>query len=91
MACLDYRCSPLMPQMLAAVQRHLKSWRAEALSLLLHSMACLGCGEGPLIFDEVTGERSVDYGDLCHRVAQETGSGEAKYWPLDERKAMENI
>eukprot|EP00438_Fugacium_kawagutii_P001755 Skav227132 [mRNA] locus=scaffold133:203724:208920:- [translate_table: standard] len=66
MSCLDYRCSPLLPQLLEATTRHLAS-----LGLLLHSIASLGLGgDGPLIFDDVDGQRSHDLGNLTAALAQ---------------------
>ncbi|CAE7749007.1 SETD4 [Symbiodinium pilosum] len=73
MACMDYRCVPLLPHLLDAVERSLTNFRVEALSLLLHSIASLGLGGEQVIFDEVDGSRTRDYGPLCAMVIQELG------------------
>ncbi|CAJ1396325.1 unnamed protein product [Effrenium voratum] len=72
MASLDYRCVPLLPTLLESVETNLRSWRLEALSLLLHSLASLGLAEGPVIFD-TQDQRSSDYGSLCQALALELG------------------
>lgn len=75
MTCLDYRCTPLLPQLLSATERHLRAWRVEALSLLLHSLASLGLGgQEPVIFDDIFGDRSSDFSGLCAKLAQELAS-----------------
>ncbi|CAL1169324.1 unnamed protein product [Cladocopium goreaui] len=72
MNCLDYRCAPLLPQLLEVTRRHLATWRVEALSLLLHSIASLGIGgTSPLIFDDAAGHRSGDFAGLTAKLAQE--------------------
>ncbi|CAE8700273.1 unnamed protein product [Polarella glacialis] len=77
MACLEYRCAPLLPSLLDSVQRCLPNWRTEALSLLLHSLASLGLaspsGAEPIVFDLVDGRRSEDYSQLCRQIVQELG------------------
>ncbi|CAK9055997.1 unnamed protein product [Durusdinium trenchii] len=78
MASLDYRCAPLMPQLLPAVLRHVKAWRVEALSLLLHSLSSLGLGgDDPIMFDDDSGERSPDYSGICQKLAQELANRDA--------------
>eukprot|EP00933_Yihiella_yeosuensis_P011364 TRINITY_DN11861_c0_g5_i1.p1 TRINITY_DN11861_c0_g5~~TRINITY_DN11861_c0_g5_i1.p1 ORF type:complete len:521 (+),score=87.82 TRINITY_DN11861_c0_g5_i1:36-1565(+) len=76
MACLEYRCSPLLPTLLNSVERTLPNLRTEALSLVIHSMAMLGLGENssePLVFDLMDGSRSKDYSQLCRQTAQVLG------------------
>lgn len=78
MTCLEYRCAPLMPTLLDAVERHLLAWRTEVLSLLLHSLTALGlagqreAGER-VVFDVGRGELSRDYSNLCVLIARELG------------------
>lgn len=74
MACLEYRCAPLLPRLLDAVEGGLSSWRTEALTLTLHSVASLGLGSGDsVIFDLMDGSRSRDYSQLCKKLAEEIG------------------
>lgn len=75
MTCLEYRCAPLLPTLLDAVERHLKSWSTEVLTLLMYSLASLGFGHvdhaAPLIFETMDGDLSRDYSSLCRQVAQQ--------------------
>jgi hypothetical protein len=76
MACLEYRCPPLMPPLLDAVEKHIKEWRAEVLTLLLHSTASLGLGKAgkhqdKIHFEMQGGEESRDYGTVCVSIAEE--------------------
>jgi len=76
MACLEYRCAPLLPALLDAVERHMGEWRVEVLTLLLHSAASLGLGgaEGePVEFDEEGGARGRDHGQICRLIMDELG------------------
>lgn len=76
MACLDYRCAPLLPTLLESVERHLELWRTDVLTLVLHSLTSLGlgCAPGePLCFDLEDGSRSRDFGGLVAAVAAEVG------------------
>eukprot|EP00930_Biecheleria_cincta_P013459 TRINITY_DN11980_c0_g5_i1.p1 TRINITY_DN11980_c0_g5~~TRINITY_DN11980_c0_g5_i1.p1 ORF type:complete len:531 (+),score=111.54 TRINITY_DN11980_c0_g5_i1:31-1593(+) len=75
MASLEYRCAPLLPRLLRAVERGLEGWRTEALSLMLHSLASLGLGggAGPVVFDNLDGSRSPDFSHICGLLGQELG------------------
>eukprot|EP00439_Symbiodinium_sp_Y106_P059752 s503_g8.t1 len=73
MACLDYRCVPLLPHLLDAVERSMANFRTQALSLLLHSIASLGLGGEQVIFDDLDGSRTRDYSQLSGQILQELG------------------
>lgn len=77
MACLEYRCGPLMPFLLAKVIDNLTSWRHEVLTLLLHSVASLGLGcsnsATEIRFDLGDGTMSEDYSYVCRLLAEELG------------------
>jgi len=76
MACLEYRCGPLLPSLLDAVAQHLHLWRLEVLTLLLHSTASLGLAgtqRDPITFDMEGGTASHDYGGTCREIAEEIG------------------
>lgn len=77
MACLEYRCPPLLPRLLDAVERHLRAWRTEVLTLALHSAAALGLGRARLgrpdkiVFEFKDGIDSRDYSRTCDKIAEE--------------------
>lgn len=73
MACLEYRCAPLLPTVLEAAERHLELWRTDVLALLLHSVCSLGLGRvpgdtEPIVFDFEDGSRSRDFGGLAEQL-----------------------
>lgn len=71
MACLAYRCSPILPVLLDAMEQNLKHWSVEALSLSLYSVASLGLGgDGGLQFDLLAGV-SRDYSHICAMLVDE--------------------
>jgi len=76
MSCLEYRCGPLLPFLLEAVESQLSLWRTEVLSLLLHSVASLGLSGAngqPVEFELLDGTTSRDYSHLCSLLAEELG------------------
>eukprot|EP00927_Polykrikos_kofoidii_P021603 TRINITY_DN20397_c0_g1_i1.p1 TRINITY_DN20397_c0_g1~~TRINITY_DN20397_c0_g1_i1.p1 ORF type:complete len:576 (-),score=100.80 TRINITY_DN20397_c0_g1_i1:185-1747(-) len=78
MTCLEYRCVPVLPTLLDAVERNLSQWRTEVLSLILHSLVSLGLAggngsEAEVFFAIGNGNSSRDYGHLCSRIAGELG------------------
>jgi len=80
MSCLEYRCAPLLPQLLEVVERNLLQWRTDVLALLLHSIASLGiagCDSGqsddPVVFDLPGGLQSRNFSGLSNLLAAELG------------------
>jgi len=74
MACLDYRCAPLLPQLLSAAETNVKEWRTDVLSLLLHSVVSLGIfGKDPVVFELLGGQASKDFRGLAEVLARELG------------------
>jgi len=76
MACLEYRCAPLLPTVLDAIESHLHHWKTEVLTLTLYSLSLLGLAGGrqdTLEFDLMDGSRSRDYSNLGTLIAVELG------------------
>lgn len=79
MACMEYRCAPLLPQLLEAAEQNVSHWRTDVLTLLLHSVASLGLGgassghQEAVAFDDASGSRSRDFSRLAARLAEELG------------------
>jgi len=73
LACLEYRCAPLLPTLLDAIERGLSQWRTEVLTLVLYSVGRLGlgCAEGEsLSFDDEGGENR-EYSHIFVLLAEE--------------------
>lgn len=74
MACLEYRCAPLLAPLLDRIESNLHLWRVEVLSLVVHSMASLGLAsssaEEPICFDLEDGG-SRDFGHVFRLVVDE--------------------
>mmetsp|Transcript_55869 Transcript_55869/g.133167 ORF Transcript_55869/g.133167 Transcript_55869/m.133167 type:complete len:510 (+) Transcript_55869:72-1601(+) len=84
LCCLDYRCPPLLPPLLDAIERNLHSWRTEVVSLALYSVCSLGIG-GPtgesaerVVFSLPRGGLSKDYTELGTKLAKELGERASK-------------
>jgi len=75
MSCLDYRCAPLLPSLLDAVERQLVVCRTDVLTLVLHSLASLGLPgpEEQTVFDLEDGSPSRCFRALPGMVVNELG------------------
>jgi len=74
MACLEYRCAPLLPTLLDIIERHQAQWSTSVLSLALHSTASLGIlGSDEVRFELMDRSISRDYKDICRSLVMELG------------------